>query len=50
MWQNELKQDVADNGKLDCLRVPIDPPSDRAESPEEAKKREEGKWDTGKYI
>lgn len=46
MWINELKQDVADNGKLDCLRRPIDPPKDRTESEEDIKKRMEGQWDT----
>ena len=46
MWINELQQDIAYNGKLDCLRVPLPPPKDRTESEEEKRKRIEAVWDT----
>ena len=39
MWINELKQDIAYNGKLDCLRVPLPPPKDHTETEEEKRKR-----------
>ena len=42
----ELIQDIKDNGKLDCLRIPLNPPSDRNESEDERKLRLEGAWDT----
>ncbi len=42
----ELIQDIKDNNKLDCLRKPLNPPSDRAESEDEKKLRLEGAWDT----
>lgn len=46
MWINELKQDVLYNGKLDCLRVPLPPPSGHTETEEERKLRLEAVWDT----
>jgi hypothetical protein len=46
----EILQDIKDNGKLDCLRKPLDPPTDRQESEEEKKRRLEGAWDTGIRI
>ena len=46
MWINELKQDIAYNGKLDCLRVPLPPPKDHTETEEEKRKRIEAAWDT----
>jgi hypothetical protein len=42
----ELKQDIADNGKLDCLRVVKDAPTDKEETEEEKKKRIAAAWDT----
>jgi len=39
-------QDILDNGKLDCLRKPLDPPTDRVETDEDKKKRLEAAWDT----
>ena len=42
----ELKQDIADNNKLDCLRVPRDPPSDKEESENEKKLRIAAAWDS----
>ena len=42
----ELQQDIADNGNLDCLRKPLPPPTDKQETEDETKKREEAKWDT----
>merc|ERR1711957_660297 len=42
----ELIQDIKDNNKLDCLRVPLSPPTDRVESDDEKRKRLEGAWDT----
>lgn len=44
---NELVQDIMDNGKLDCLRRPLDPPTDRVETESERKLRLEAAWDTG---
>jgi len=44
----ELKQDLRDNGKLDCLRKPLEPRKDRPETEIEKKKRLEAAWDTGK--
>lgn len=41
-----MLQDIRDNGKLDCLRKPLNPPSDRAESEDEKKRRLEAAWDT----
>lgn len=46
LWINELKQDVAYNGKLDCLREPLPPPTDHEESDQERKLRLEAAWDT----
>lgn len=42
----ELLQDIADNGKLDCLRVPLPPPIDKTELETDKKKRLEAVWDT----
>ena len=42
----ELKQDIADNGKLDCLREVRDAPTDKEENEEEKKKRIAAAWDT----
>jgi hypothetical protein len=42
----ELLQDIRDNGKLDCLRTPLNPPTDRVETEDQRKKRLEGAWDT----
>lgn len=42
----ELIQDIKDNGKLDCLRRPLNPPSDKIESEDDKKLRLEGAWDT----
>lgn len=42
----ELQQDVADNGKLDCLRKPLPAPKNKPESPEEKKLRLDGAWDS----
>ena len=42
----ELLQDIRDNGKLDCLRRPLDPPTDRIETDEQRKRRLEASWDT----
>ena len=42
----ELIQDILDNNKLDCLRVPLEAPSDRIETEDEKKLRLEGMWDT----
>src|SRR5690242_7390604 len=42
----ELLQDIVDNGKLDCLRRPLDPPSDRVETDDQRKRRLEAAWDT----
>lgn len=47
MLVTELIQDIKDNNKLDCLRKPLDPPTDRVESDDEKRKRLEGAWDTG---
>lgn len=44
----ELKQDIRDNGKLDCLRKPLEPRTDRKETEVEKKQRLEAAWDTGK--
>jgi len=44
----ELIQDIKDNGKLDCLRKPLPPPTDKVESDNEKKLRLEAAWDTGK--
>jgi hypothetical protein len=41
-----LLQDIRDNGKLDCLRRPLDPPIGKKEEPEERKRRLEAAWDT----
>ena len=41
----ELKQDLADNGVLDCLRV-IQPPHSYIESVEERNKRIAAQWDS----
>ena len=41
----ELKQDLADNGVLDCLRV-IQPPHSYLESVEERNKRIAAQWDS----
>lgn len=46
----ELIQDIKDNNKLDCLRVPLDPPTDRIENDDEKRKRLEGAWDTGNIL
>ena len=43
----ELIQDIKDNGKLDCLRKPLPPPTDKAETDGEKKARLEAAWDTG---
>lgn len=43
----ELIQDIKDNNKLDCLRVPLDPPTDRVEGEDEKRRRLEAAWDTG---
>jgi len=43
---NELQQDIKDNKKLDCLRVPLKPPTDRLETDKERKLRLEAVWDT----
>lgn len=45
----ELVQDLKDNGKLDCLRVPRPAPTDKPESDLEKKNRIEAAWDTGRY-
>lgn len=42
----ELLQDIADNGKLDCLREPLPAPTDHIETDDERKKRKEAVWDT----
>ena len=42
----ELKQDIADNGKLDCLREVQNAPTDKEETEEEKKKRIAAAWDT----
>lgn len=42
----ELRQDVADNHQLDCLRYIRDPPTDHEESPEEKKNRIAAVWDS----
>jgi len=42
----ELIQDIKDNKKLDCLRVPLPAPTDRVESDAERKARLEAAWDT----
>jgi hypothetical protein len=42
----ELIQDIRDNGKLDCLRKPLSPPTDKPESEKEKKNRLEAAWDT----
>ena len=42
----ELLQDIRDNGKLDCLRKAINPPTNRSESEDERKRRLEAAWDT----
>ena len=42
----ELIQDIKDNRKLDCLRKPLPPPKDRAETDAERKLRLEAAWDT----
>jgi hypothetical protein len=44
MWINELIQDIAYNGKLDCLRNPL--PAPEIETAEEQRKRLEAAWDT----
>ena len=41
----ELKQDLEDNGILDCLRV-IKPPNGVIETPEQKNKRLAAQWDT----
>ena len=41
----ELKQDLDDNGILDCLRT-IKPPNGVIESPEQKNKRLAAQWDT----
>ncbi len=43
---DDLIQDIRDNGKLDCLRRPVDPPNDRVEKESEKKIRLEAAWDT----
>ena len=43
----EIIQDIKDNNKLDCLRIPLNPPTDRIETDDEKRKRLEGAWDTG---
>ena len=42
----ELRQDIADNHQLDCLRYIRDPPTDHQESPEEKKNRVAAVWDS----
>jgi len=42
----ELLQDIKDNGRLDCLRKPLDPPTDRVETDDQRKRRLEAAWDT----
>lgn len=42
----ELRQDVADNNQLDCLRYIRDPPKDHEETPEEKKNRVAAVWDS----
>lgn len=42
----ELNQDIADNGKLDCLRKPLPPPRDKPETPQEKKRRLDAAWDS----
>lgn len=46
MLIRELKEDIAYNRKLDCLRVPLPPPTDHTESDEERKRRLEAVWDS----
>jgi len=41
----ELKQDIEDNGVLDCLRV-IQPPHNYIESIDEKNKRISAQWDS----
>lgn len=41
----ELKQDLEDNGILDCLRI-IKPPNGVIETPEQKNKRLAAQWDT----
>ena len=43
---NELIEDLADNGKLDCLINPLPAPRDRQESDEDRKKRIDAAWDS----
>ena len=43
---SELIQDIKDNKKLDCLRVPLPAPTDRLETESERKLRLEAVWDT----
>jgi hypothetical protein len=45
LLQMELRQDLEDNGILDCLRV-IDPPYGVNESPQDKNKRLAAQWDT----
>jgi hypothetical protein len=42
----ELKQDIADNNQLDCLRYPRDPPTDKPENDEQKKVRVAAMWDS----
>ncbi len=46
LWFEEIIQDIKDNGKLDCKRVPLPAPTDKLESEEDRKTRLEGAWDT----
>lgn len=43
---DELRQDIMDNNKLDCLRKPLPAPKDRQESTEEKKARIDAAWDS----
>jgi len=42
----ELRQDIADNHQLDCLRYIRDPPTDHDETSEEKKNRVAAVWDS----
>ena len=42
----ELKEDLRDNNKLDCLRKPLKPAKDKLESHDARKKRIEAAWDS----
>jgi hypothetical protein len=46
----ELQEDIADNGKLDCLRVPLAPPKDEVETVDQKNKRIQAQWDSGILI